>query len=419
MGNGIATASDGRSRRRRVLVVTSNFPRWEGDSVTPFVLNMCEELCRNDWDVDVLAPHGPGAAKSENINGVEVDRFRYLWPESAQTVCYGGGALINLRKQRSNWFKIPALLACETGAMARRLITRKYDIVHAHWILPQGFVAGILRNFKRVPLVVSIHGSDVFALSHPILRSFKQVTLWRADAITANSSATESAARKLSPNIGTKLRRIPTGFVPKVAKNAKAVRHRFRRGDGPLVLFVGRLVEEKGVDDLIRAVSMLKDTLPSLTALIVGDGQDRGMLTELVKEQGVEDRIDFVGWVDRNEIADYYAASDIFAGPSKPSQEGGVEAQGLTFAESLFSRVPVIAGRCGGIPDIVRHEETGLLVTPSDARELACAIERLHANPVFAKRLAYHGYELVAGKFTCEYTGRQFHQLFCDLIQSR
>lgn len=81
----------------RILVVTSNFPRWQGDSTTPFVLHLAQDLQNLGWHVDVLAPHSPGSARREVIEGVTAERFRYLWPTRLQTVCYQGGALINLR----------------------------------------------------------------------------------------------------------------------------------------------------------------------------------------------------------------------------------------------------------------------------------------------------------------------------------
>ena len=122
----------------RVLCVTSNFPRWSGDSTTPFVLHLAQDLQSVGWEVHVLAPHAPQAARSEIIAGVRVERFRYLWPTRQQTVCYQGGALINLRKHPVNWLKLPALVAAETLAIARTLRAGHYDLIHSRWILPKG-----------------------------------------------------------------------------------------------------------------------------------------------------------------------------------------------------------------------------------------------------------------------------------------
>jgi len=87
-------------KHNKILCLTSNLPRWQGDSTTPFVLNLARELQKLGWQVDVLAPHAPGCAKKETLQGVNIERFQYLWPKTQQTVCYQGGALINMRRNR-------------------------------------------------------------------------------------------------------------------------------------------------------------------------------------------------------------------------------------------------------------------------------------------------------------------------------
>lgn len=103
-----------------VLCVASNFPRWAGDSTTPFVLHLARDLQSLGWEVDLLAPHAPGAARSEVVDGVRVERFRYLWPIRQQTVRYQGAALINLRKHPVNSLKLSALVTAATCAIAQK-----------------------------------------------------------------------------------------------------------------------------------------------------------------------------------------------------------------------------------------------------------------------------------------------------------
>ena len=165
--------------------------RWAGDSTTPFVADLTRSLVDRGWKADVLAPHAPGAARDEELAGIPVHRFRYLRPERAQTVCYQGGALVNLRQNRSNLLKLPALVGAEWATVVRRLRTGAYDAVHAHWVLPQGLV-GVLAT-RTVPVVVTVHGGDVFALDQGPLRAAKRFAFGRAAAVTVNSSATERA----------------------------------------------------------------------------------------------------------------------------------------------------------------------------------------------------------------------------------
>lgn len=403
----------------RILVVTSNFPRWQGDSTTPFVLHLAQDLQNLGWHVDVLAPHAPGSARREVIEGVTVERFRYLWPTSLQTVCYQGGALINLRKKPLDYLKLPALVIGEWLALHRRLRRHDYDILNCHWILPQGFVGALSARWLGVPLITTVHGGDVFALRGPILRRFKAFSLRWADAVTVNSSATRAAVMELVPQL-EEVHTIPMGASELRGADPARVselRRRYRLQDGPLLVYVGRIVEEKGVEDLIRAVSAVSSELPDTTGLIVGEGQDRAALQQLAVELGLQDRIFFTGWVGAEEVMDYLAAGDIFVGPSRTSSGGWVEAQGLTFVESMLARTPVIATRTGGIVDCVQHEKTGLLVEERAPDMLAAAIARLAANPRLAEELVEAGDRLARSQFTRNRSAQRFSDLFSSLIE--
>jgi glycosyltransferase involved in cell wall biosynthesis len=401
----------------RILCVTSSFPRWEGDSTTPFILHLAQDLQELGWRIDVLAPHAPEAAFHETIGGVRVERFRYLWPAALETVCYQGGALINLRKDPTNMLKLPALVFCEWLGLYRRLRRRDYDLLHSHWILPQGFTGVLSAGPLGVPHVITAHGGDVFALSGRLPTHFKSYALGRADAVTANSSVTRNAILKIAPGLAT-VHRIAMGVseVEPRRDEVSGLRALYRRGAGPLLVFVGRLVEEKGVEDLLRAVSLLTARLPDVTALIVGEGQDRAALQNLAAELGLHDRVAFAGWVAPEEIASYLAAGDVFVGPSRTSPEGWVEAQGLVFAEAMLAGTPVIATRVGGITEIVEHERTGLLVRERAPEEIAAAVERLVLGPGLGERLARTGRERVRTRFTRRSTAQAFSRLFGSLL---
>lgn len=406
--------ADASRRPGRILCVTSNYPRWEGDSTTPFVLHLAQDLRALGWQVDVLAPHAPGTARSEVLSGVPVERFRYLWPESQETVCYHGGALINLRKRPSNFLKLPALVLAEWAAVARRLASRRYDLLHSHWILPQGFTGVLSARTARVPHVLTAHGSDVFALRGRALRAFKRYALEHADAVTVNSSATAREVQAIAPRVQD-LSQIPMGVrvdgVPRDAQAVKAIRARYRRHNGPLLLFVGRVVREKGVEDLLEAARLLAPRLTALTVLVVGEGQDRPDMERAAERVGLADRVSFIGWVQPDELGAYYAAADVFVAPTR-----GIEGQGLTGLESMAAGTPVVATRVGGIPDVVREGETGLLVSARAPDQLAAAVERLTTAPDLAARLAQTGAELVRSRFSRGASAQAFSDLFSALL---
>jgi glycosyltransferase involved in cell wall biosynthesis len=404
-------------KNKRVLCVTSNFPRWEGDSTTPFVLHLAEDLQALGWNVDVLAPHTASAVSKEVLGGVKVDRFRYLWPASLETVCYQGGALINLQQNRLNYIKLPALVFFEWLAIVKRLREERYDLLHSHWMLPQGFTGVLASRLFKIPHVITVHGSDAFGLQGKVLSAFKRFSLSGADAVTVNSSATKKQVLTIAPQI-PEPRLIPMGVSTIEPDQQRAVdlRSKYREGNGPLLVFVGRLVYEKGVDDLIYAIANIKNHLPNVRALIIGEGQIRSDLEKLANNLEIADRVVFVGWVEPSDVPNYLAAADIFVGPSKQSPDGRVEAQGLTFLEAMAAGTVVIATAIGGITDSVTHEKTGLLVPANSPEAIAESILRLENDSALKESLAAQAKKVV-NQFSRKASAFKFSELFKEQIE--
>lgn len=406
--------------RGRILCVTSTLPRWSGDSTASFVLHLAQDLQALGWRVDVLAPHAAGAATLETMGGVRVERFRYLWPATQQTVCYGGGALINLRKSSWNAVKVPFLVAAELGAVLLRLASQRYDLVHSHWIVPQGLVGTIACALARKPHLVTVHGGDIFGLRGALLQWLKRLALRGAGAITVNSGATQRAVRELIGPART-IVQVPMGVATEppgtlALERAQQLRARWRRGQGPLLVFVGRLVEEKGPADLLRAVAALREDLPDVSVLLVGDGPERAALERLARELGLADRAGFAGWVDPPDVPAHLAAADIFVAPSRRGADGWVEAQGLAVLEAMASGVPVIATRLGGVSESVEHERTGLLVDEQAPLQIAAAVRRLAGSPQLGRALAAAAQAQVRHAFSRPASAAAFSQVYAELL---
>jgi len=363
----------------RILWVSSNGPRRAGDDSAPFIQQLARALRARGHDIELLLPHAPGLARSESIEDVPVTRYRYAWPESLETLCYGAGVLASLRARPARHALLPGLVAAQWRATAARLARGDVALVHAHWVLPQGFTAALAAQRARVPLVVTAHGSDLFGLRGGLSTAAKRHALERADAVTVNSSATEQEALALgAPR--ARLLRIPLGVADPAAVDAAAVaarRQALRRGNGPLLLFVGRLVPDKGADDLVAALARLRDTLPDATVALVGDGPERAALERQAAALGVAAQVQFVGAVPPAEVPVLLQVGDIFVAPSKPVTGQSREAQGLAMLEAMLAGRPVIAAATGGIPDAVRDGETGLLVPPGSPEAIAGAIVQL------------------------------------------
>ncbi len=411
-------SKSGNGQGGRVLMLTSNFPRWEGDSTTTFILDLAKDLQSLDWKVDILAPHAKGCRREEHMDGVHVRRFRYCIPESLQTLCYGGGALINIRKNPIKRLLIVPFLLAEITSTISCLKSVKYDILHTHWILPQGFSGVVAAMLMNVPHIVTIHGGDIFGLRGRVNQLAKRYVLESANAVTVNSSVTETAARQITDKIRC-LKRIPMGVaIPSAERvsNGKAAELKREFGsDAQLLIFVGRLVEEKGVGDLIEAARLLLHQGRKVKLLILGEGQDRAKFEQQVKSYGLTDSVIFHGWVASDKVGDYIRAADIFVGPSKTGVDGWVEGQGLTFLEAMANRTAVIATRCGGIVDSVFDGETGLLVDQQQPEQIAAAVIKLLDHDDLCHRLSAAAATMVIEKFSRQASSSEFAALYSTM----
>jgi glycosyltransferase involved in cell wall biosynthesis len=172
------------------------------------------------------------------------------------------------------------------------------------------------------------------------------------------------------------------------------------------VLFVGRLVERKGVNHLVDAVRLLSPGV-DVRLMIVGDGPERARIEGRVREQGLDGRVAVRGRVSEAELQAAYAGADAFVLPAVLDRRGDTEGLGVVLLEAMNQRVPVIASAIGGIRDIVEDGVSGLLVPPGDAAALAAALERLARAPDLAARVGEAGYRRLRERFSWdEITGR-------------
>jgi glycosyltransferase involved in cell wall biosynthesis len=360
-------------RRRRVLVLASTFPRWQGDTEPPFVYNLCRSL-QNDFDITVLAPHTVGAKAAERMDGFEVRRFRYFWPERFQRLAYGG-ILPNLKRNKLLWLLVPFFLAAEFLAARSIIREERPDLVHAHWLVPQGLVAAALNQATGVPVLVTAHGSDIYAVKGGIKNALKRWALGRVSYVTAVSFnlLREIYALGLSPDVKSEV--ISMGvdtsrFHPSRRDDALVARLEITR---PMVLFVGRLYEQKGVRYLLEAMPRVLEVLPEASLVIVGDGPLREELTNMAQRLGIADRVRFLGSLPADQLPAYYATADVFVAPSIIGDSGDREA----YAEAMASGCPVIGSAIGGTRELIIENKTGVLVPQKDPEALASALCRV------------------------------------------
>ncbi|MCQ8118226.1 glycosyltransferase [Methylomonas rosea] len=359
----------------KVLWLTSSYPRSKDDSASVFLRYLAEALVNQKVSLCILSPDHPEVQATKQPDGIVCRHFRYFWPRKLQILAYGSGILPNLRAAPWLLFQVPFFILSMFIAAAWTMVVQRPSLIHAHWIFPQGTIAVLLGKLLRVPVLVTAHGGDAFALRGSFLGAIKRWTIKHCAAWTSNTNATADA---VGPDL-PKPHIIPMGidYEKFAAGNAEAVL-KPNNQQKTILLFVGRLVEKKGVADLIAAVSGLpNDLLGRVELWIIGDGALRNKLRALAVEYKIDEQVVFYGKLPNISLPDYYAAADIFIAPSIVDAQGDTEGQGVILLEAMASGSAVISTRTGGIAEIIEHGKTGLLVEPKQVKSLSDAIKQL------------------------------------------
>ena len=400
-------------RRLKVLVLTSTFPRWQGDACPMFVADLCRGLGER-MDVTVLAPGAASALKQEQWDNFEVRRFRYGWPDSTQRLA-AGAIMPNIRRNPILMAQVPPFFAAQLYAAWRLMRSEQYDAIHAHWAVPQGIVASILKRMFKVPVITTTHGGDIYALrGGPAMRA-KRWALNSSDRITAVSNALRDEVIALGPT-EERVSVLPMGvdthrFLPDAG--SLRVRQELNPSGGPIILFVGRLVEKKGARYAVQAMPAVLELLPDARLVMAGDGPEQAMLEALSRELRVEDSVTFMGAVVNKRLPEIYASADVFVGPSVVEENGDREGVPVALGEAMASGCAVIATNAGGIADLVEDDATGLLVAERDPAALATAVTSILSDVGLRSRLREAALASVRARFDHQI----IHAAYADVIE--
>lgn len=279
-----------------------------------------------------------------------------------------------------------------SGVLDRYLKTDRVDLIHAHF----GWSAvDIVKTAKAhfIPLVVTFHGADVTERRR---RPRLKYLIYRIQLRQVFKYATRLIA--VSEYIANEL--VSLGAPPdKIVVHYIGIRCSPDRPEAKRtgVLFVGRLVEKKGLSDLIRAISMLPSDLSSAPLVVVGAGPLRSELESEASQLGVN--VEFRGLLDPESVQTEMSRATVFCVPSRTARNGDSEGLGMVFLEAANAGTPVVSTRHGGVPEAVLSEETGLLVPEADPFQLSRALQRIYRSPSLRQELGSKGRERVRQHF--------------------
>lgn len=369
-----------QKQKKKLLVTASTFPRWEGDTEPRFVLDLASHMT-DEFDVTALVPAAPGAKAKEVLDGVNVIRYHYFPIHRWETLCYPGAIVPRIKEKKIRVLLVPFLFLSLYFHLWKLL--PDYDIVHAHWLIPQG----IVQSFFKKPYIVTGHGGDVTSLNKGIARKLKIRCLKRAEHVTVVSEHLKHKVQELVPEIDPDV--ISMGVNVSQFGRRYRVEDYFGQGDKKIVLFVGRLAEKKGVTYLLNAMEQIDAIL-----IIVGDGPLREELK--IQGKGMNDRVGWekiklLGAKTHEELKAIYASADVFVCPSITAQDGDVEGFGLVMLEAMASGLPVVASNSGGIAQLIKDGINGLLCEEKSVWQLVDNICSLLNDGVLYQKIVENG----------------------------
>jgi glycosyltransferase involved in cell wall biosynthesis len=398
----------------KIAVLTSSYPRYPGDGTAPFVKSMAENIVWLGHKVVVVAPYDPKVRRMES-GGVQVHRFRYVIPQRYHIMGHAQAMEADVRIRPLSYLLLPLFMIFEFLQLLRVAIINKSEIIHVHWVLPNGPAAMLVSMILRIPYVLSLHGSDVYIAKKNKL--FGLVAGWvfkRASAVTACSEDLKAAA--ISLGAPDRVTLIAWGADPDIFSPSKKsgvfLDSLGLDGKQPIISALGRMVYKKGFDILIEAWKDVSSKVPDAHLLIGGDGPLREDLIAMSDRITVADRITFVGNVNWEEVPEFLSSSDLFVIPSIRDKHGNIDGLPTVLLEAMACGVPVVASRLGGIPLVIADGKNGRLVPPGDATALSRALLELIQDAILRSALGKQARMDVVTKFNWSNVAKVFIELF-------
>jgi glycosyltransferase involved in cell wall biosynthesis len=370
----------------RVLFLTQTYPRFAGDTSGPFIRDLARGLSRAGDAVTVLTPHTAGVDSQWDDQGVAVRTFRYA-PERMEVLGYSRSLEKDESIRPAAGLVAPLYLRAARRAAREALREEPFDLLHAHWVVPNALAAWPLS--ARVPVAVGLHGSDVFLAERRGVRLWVRRALGRARLLTGCSPELVERVCRIGFDAG-RAHVIPYGVDTGVFRPGPT-RHRDWRAelaipaDAPVLLTVGRMVTKKGFHVLIDALPAVLEKVPELYVVLAGGGdrldEFRRRLTRW------SDRVHLPGAVLRDALPDLYRAGDFFVLPAVHDRRGNVDGLPNVILEAIASGLPVVASEISGIPLAITSGETGILVPEQDVGALTEALTHLATDDEARRRM--------------------------------
>jgi glycogen synthase len=390
-----------KNESNSVLMLCWEFPPRIIGGLARVVGSLSEELSETGWDVHVVTCDHPGSPEHELVGKVNVHRVKTQADSTPDFLTWVNRLNFGLLQ-----YAIP---------LHRQ---NPFAIIHAHdWLVADS--AWVMKTSYELPLVSTIHATEAGRMHgiHNDLQRYIHQVEWRLTyeswRVIVNSEHM-SAELEHSFNLpGNKTVIIPNGTDPKLFDfqfDATSFRNSFAAPDDKIVLFVGRLVVEKGVQVLIDAAPRILSACPNTKFLIVGTGYHLEELKRQTYYLGMQNHVNFLGYVSDEELRRLYQISDVVCIPSL------YEPFGIVALEGMAAKVPVVVSDTGGLSDFVQNMVTGVTTYAGDSGSLTWGILEVLRNPNLAQSLVTSAYQKIKEIYNWQVIARRTSEVYRNVI---
>jgi len=379
------------------------FPKFKGDYYGSFVFDEVKALAEEGFEMHVVTQHNPGISYEEIMDNIHVHRFRWLEPKTFRALVHFHGLM--------DTFRMITYVISLFFNLIRIIRKYKIQIIHAHSVIPTGFVASIVSKLMHKPLFITAHGMDINNFENS--RIFNYFIASSLNSSFKSIAVSEDLAKKMRFMVKDKNR----VFVLRNAVDTdrfnptrdKSIRSKFDINDEDiLILFVGYLDEFKGIFELINAFNVINSENRNVKLMMVGTGPKKEDLLKILTKMNIEDEVIFTGRVEPQKIHKYYQAADIFVLPSY------TEGLPVSVLEAMACGLPVVATNVGGIPEIITDRVNGFIVPSKNEKELIKKLAALTNNKDYREKFSQKSVEKINDEFN---SGKKLKRLV-DLYQN-
>jgi len=378
-----------------------------------FVHTLNKSLVKAGFDVKAFTYRRANTPNKEVVDSILIKRFSYL-PQKFEMK---DSIPEEIRKSKLGLLKVFAMTVRFFFFTVGQCLKEKPDVIIGRWAFPSGYIAYLVSKIFRIKSVIEIYGSELaFTKKSKIIQQLLIPAMNKASLVIANSEYTKNEFIKL----GVKQEKIiKIGTPPNYVKHTsdknflKEFRRKFTDDSSKIILFVGHLIELKGVEYAIRSLPYLQNKKTHL--IIAGDGILRNELEKLAKDLELENRITFFGMANLEEVGWLHDISDVFVCPPIIDSKGFTENLCKVIPEAMESGLPVVATNVGGVPEVVENEKTGLLVEQKDPVAIARAIERVLTDNEFRLQIIKNSTSIV-NEFSLEKLENKYIKTIQEVI---